>query len=330
MDNKINYISQINGFWTWRMFNEISHSAADLYFAILNCANKSGWKTDLHIPNSTLCFLSGIPTVSMLAKLRAVLINNGLIEFTPGRPGRAGTYRLHVFGNMYDENNDCGMQQGDTSDLSEHGNCEKDNCRGSSDCNTDNNSQGNTHGNTHGNTRGNTQGTTHGNTQDNTHGNTQGNTHGNTHGNTQGNTHDQIMVRAVTPYINKDKDVNKDINNNNPPLSPQGENKGRCNNAARNSEIKAVLEEIGDIRLRSVLNDFVKMRKSIKKPLTSKALNLIIARLYKLSPHPETQCRIIEQSILHCWQDVYPLKDNTKNAGTNNPFIAIAQKEGLF
>lgn len=307
MDKKINYISQINGFWTWRMFNEISHSAADLYFAILNCANKSGWKTDLHIPNSTLCFLSGIQSVSMLVKLRAVLINNGLIEFTPGKPGRAGTYRLHVFGNMYDENSDCNMQQNEISDLSEQSNYEKDNCSGRSDYNTD--------GNTHGNSQGNTQ----------------GNTHGNTQGNSQGNTHDQIMVKAVTPYINKDKDVDKDINNNNPPLSPQVQNKRRCNNAARNSEIKAVLEEIGDIRLRSVINDFVKMRKSIKKPLTPKALNLIIAKLYKLSPNPETQCRIIEQSILHCWQDVYPLKDNnSKDAGTNNPFIAIAQKEGLF
>ena len=52
------------------------------------------------------------------------------------------------------------------------------------------------------------------------------------------------------------------------------------------------------------------MRKKIKKPMTDKAKKMLITEIEKISKEPETQIEILNQSILHCWQSVYPLKQS--------------------
>ena len=56
------------------------------------------------------------------------------------------------------------------------------------------------------------------------------------------------------------------------------------------------------------LRDFIDMRKSIKKPMTTKALELLINNLNKLSNNDEEKIAILNQSIERSWQTVYPLK----------------------
>lgn len=65
------------------------------------------------------------------------------------------------------------------------------------------------------------------------------------------------------------------------------------------------------------MQEFVNMRKSIKKPMTGNAVKLMYGRLVKLSKDPGTQREILEQSIRHSWQDVYELKDEKPRSGTN-------------
>lgn len=61
-----------------------------------------------------------------------------------------------------------------------------------------------------------------------------------------------------------------------------------------------------DISLHSVFNDFLVMRKSIKKPATEQACKLIIK---KLRGYPtEEQKRMIEQSIECSWAGVFDVK----------------------
>lgn len=60
------------------------------------------------------------------------------------------------------------------------------------------------------------------------------------------------------------------------------------------------------------LNDFIKMRKTIKKPLTDRALKLAINKLKKISSSEEEMQIILDRSILNSWQDVYELKDEEK------------------
>lgn len=64
----------------------------------------------------------------------------------------------------------------------------------------------------------------------------------------------------------------------------------------------------GDGDLLAVLKDFEKMRRSIKKPLTDTAKKLLINKLENNFP-PEQWKPVIEQSIVKCWQDIYPLKE---------------------
>ena len=58
------------------------------------------------------------------------------------------------------------------------------------------------------------------------------------------------------------------------------------------------------------LKDFIQMRQMIKKPLTNRALELVISKLKKLSEVPNTQKEILEQSIMNNWQGIFRLKEN--------------------
>ena len=77
----------------------------------------------------------------------------------------------------------------------------------------------------------------------------------------------------------------------------------------------ATLDAPDEVKQR--MQEFVNMRKAIKKPMTGNAVRLMYGRLVKLSKEPTTQCEILEQSIRHSWQDVYALKDEKARSGTN-------------
>ena len=55
--------------------------------------------------------------------------------------------------------------------------------------------------------------------------------------------------------------------------------------------------------------EFIKMRVAIKKPLTTRALELLISRLKNLSPYESEQIEILNNSILNNWQGIFPLKN---------------------
>lgn len=61
--------------------------------------------------------------------------------------------------------------------------------------------------------------------------------------------------------------------------------------------------------LELALDEFVEMRKKIKKPLTLQAFKRLSAKLDKLANNDEEKVAILNQSVDHCWQDVYPLKE---------------------
>lgn len=70
-----------------------------------------------------------------------------------------------------------------------------------------------------------------------------------------------------------------------------------------------------DEKLNNAFCDFVQMRKQIKKPMTDRAVELMMKKLESLSKVPfsdvmdnDLAIKILEQSIVKCWQDIYPLK----------------------
>ena len=80
----------------------------------------------------------------------------------------------------------------------------------------------------------------------------------------------------------------------------------------KESKVKESILSAMPEALQSAYLDFIEMRKKIKKPLTDKALELIIGKVESLSSDTETQIAILNQSVEHCWQSVYELKaDNS-------------------
>lgn len=81
----------------------------------------------------------------------------------------------------------------------------------------------------------------------------------------------------------------------------------------------------------SALEDFEKMRKSIKKPLTDRAKTMLLTELDKLTNDDNTKIAILNQSIFHNWQGVFPLKANqeTIKKTTGNPFLDLIES-GVF
>ena len=72
---------------------------------------------------------------------------------------------------------------------------------------------------------------------------------------------------------------------------------------------------VEDDDVKNTICDYIKMRKLIKKPMTDRALTMLINKLYKLSNNKQIQIKILEQSILKNWTDIYPYKEENNYAG---------------
>ena len=99
-----------------------------------------------------------------------------------------------------------------------------------------------------------------------------------------------------------DKD-NKTIDKDNKTIDKDKDKSARTRDADAFAAFAA-----GDGDLLAVLKDFEKMRRSIRKPMTDRAKQLLVTKLKNEFP-PEQWKSVLEQSIVKCWQDVYPLKE---------------------
>lgn len=123
---------------------------------------------------------------------------------------------------------------------------------------------------------------------------TQDNTQNNTQGNTQDDTQGGHTVSTLNK-LNKTKQKNK-------------ENKKE--KIIESDEV--INKKIQDEDLKNAFYDFIKMRDAIKKPLTTRGLELAIDRVNKLSNDKEEQLLIINKSIMNNWQGLFALNDEDK------------------
>jgi len=73
--------------------------------------------------------------------------------------------------------------------------------------------------------------------------------------------------------------------------------------------------------LREALIEFVKFRKLIKKPMTNKALELIISKLNKIATTDRERVEILNQSIERGWTGVFALKSDEPQARSYQPQV---------
>ena len=71
--------------------------------------------------------------------------------------------------------------------------------------------------------------------------------------------------------------------------------------------------------LEKTFADYIAMRKKIRKPPTPRAIELVQQKLVKLAGNDEQLAiAILNQSIVACWTDIYPLKQQTNEQPINN------------
>lgn len=102
--------------------------------------------------------------------------------------------------------------------------------------------------------------------------------------------------------------------------------KGSLNNNIANNKVDYIDKEkpktVGtliegytdNVELQKALMDFAKMRKSIKNPLTQRAMELLFDKLDKLATDDNTKIEILNQSIMNNWKGVFELKETKKQS----------------
>ena len=90
-------------------------------------------------------------------------------------------------------------------------------------------------------------------------------------------------------------------------------NKKHKERKKENTYDEIINSKIDNQEIKDLLYEFIKMRTLKKKPLTDRALTIQINKLFKLSSKEEEQKQIIENSIVKCWDEFYPLKKEANN-----------------
>ena len=127
----------------------------------------------------------------------------------------------------------------------------------------------------------------------------------------------KIRLTKMLTAINKN--VNRTINKNVKDNNINNINNTNINNKKeRKKETnydKIINSMVEDEEIKNSIYEFIKMRKLIKKPMTDRALTMLINKLEKLSSDKDIQIKILEQSILKNWTDIYPYKEENNYAG---------------
>ena len=124
---------------------------------------------------------------------------------------------------------------------------------------------------------------------------------------------EQGSKQSLTGGIKQSLPNNLDNNN----LDNNNLDNNIVNKKERKSKSKSYDEQIaeytGNEELQNALKAFVQMRSFIKKPMTEYALKLMLKKLDELGNNDMTKIGILNQSITHNWQGIFPLKNEYTN-----------------
>lgn len=90
-----------------------------------------------------------------------------------------------------------------------------------------------------------------------------------------------------------------------------------------------------DPELDEAIKDFIESRKKLRKPMTDRAIQLLIARLNKIAPDDHIrQVDLINLAIRKGWLDVYPETEAVKRGGpspsqTSDPITEFMRERGV-
>lgn len=87
----------------------------------------------------------------------------------------------------------------------------------------------------------------------------------------------------------------------------------------------SALEELDlSDELKDALRAFMEMRKQMKKPMSERALQLVVKKLKDMASDERTQIKLINQSLEHGWLTIYPLKEEQRVGKTG---VRLAEEQ---
>lgn len=111
-------------------------------------------------------------------------------------------------------------------------------------------------------------------------------------------------IKNCNADIQNLKESNTDSNTDNNTVSNKKERKSRSK-----SYDEQIAEYAENEELQNALKAFIQMRSFIKKPMTDYAFKLMLKKLDELGNNDTTKIAILNQSITHNWQGIFPLKN---------------------
>jgi hypothetical protein len=137
----------------------------------------------------------------------------------------------------------------------------------------------------------------------------------------QSATSEDVETTNLEPYntasneqvTNKDSTSNAQVTNIN-------KNDKECNKNSKNEKKDIIGDFTANEILKETIKDFMQMRVKIKKPMTEKALKLMLSKLNELTSNDNEKIQILNNSIENSWQGIFPLKSTqvVKKGNFNN------------
>lgn len=120
---------------------------------------------------------------------------------------------------------------------------------------------------------------------------------------------------------------NNNINSNTINNTLDGTSPKDAKSHTRKSEL---VKYSDDPELNDAIVEFIKFRKGIKKPMSDRAITLMINKLESLSHDKHEQVQILNQSIMQGWTGLYELKDDRQNGSRGQAKSRSASYQGGF
>ena len=120
---------------------------------------------------------------------------------------------------------------------------------------------------------------------------------------------------------------NNNINSNTINNTLDGTSPKDAKSHTRKSEL---VKYSDDPELNDAIVEFIKFRKGIKKPMSDRAITLMMNKLESLSHDKHEQVQILNQSIMQGWTGLYALKDDRQNGSRGQAKSRSASYQGGF
>ena len=114
-----------------------------------------------------------------------------------------------------------------------------------------------------------------------------------------------FLSEPKTSNDSEEKVINSEEINHDSEEIPQKEKETKQNKTKNNR----VRKYVSDSGLNKAIQDFVDYRKKVGKPMTDRAMELMLNKLSGLSGDVGDQIKILNQSIVNGWAGIYELKD---------------------